>query len=242
MAKQRPAADVFDEFESSAERLAGWVRRHALVLGVGLLAVIGGVWGGQLWLRAGEAREGAASAALAEVRGEYLIAMGGDPGSFEPPELANPEAARQIRSEFAERFRDVAAAHEGTVSGTLARLQALELEEAEPEATLAGLEAALAETPDNPTLRAIVLQRIAQTHEAAGRLAEAASAYESAGSLEEFPLWGFALAEAARCYADAGESERALALYDRIAAELPDFALPDHHRMLRRELQALVGS
>ncbi len=242
MAKQRPAADVFDEFESSAERLADWVRRHALVLGVGLLAVIAGVWGAQLWLRAGEAREGAASAALAEVRGEYLIAMGGDPGSFEPPELANPEAARQIRTEFAERFRGVANAHGGTVSGTLASLQALELGETEPEATLAGLEAALETAPDNPTLRAIVLQRIAQTHEAAGRLAEAAAAYESAGAIAAFPLHVFALAEAARCYADAGEPERALALYDRIEAEAPDFALPDHHRMLRRELLAGVGS
>jgi predicted negative regulator of RcsB-dependent stress response len=244
MAKQRSTADVFDEFESSAERLADWIRRHAIALSVTLVVVIGAVWGVQAWRQHLEDQESAAAAALAEVRGEYLIAMGGQPGSLEPPELANPEAARKIRSEFAERFRQVAADHTGCVSATLATLQALELEAdvAGPEATLAGLETALAAAPDSPTLRASVLQRLAQVLEAQGRFAEAAARYESAGAIVAFPLHAFSLAEAARCYADAGEPQKALALYDRIQAESPGFVFPDNHRMLRRELMAAAGT
>jgi predicted negative regulator of RcsB-dependent stress response len=244
MAKQRAKVDVLDEFESSADRLAEWIRRHAIVLGVALVLVIGGVWGVQAWHQHVAAQEAAATADVARVRSEYMVAMGGEPGSLEAPELANPEAARKIRSEFAERFRQVAAAHAGTVSATLATLQALDLdaEAAGPEATLTGLEAALGEAPDNPTLRAIVLQRMAQVLEAQGRFAEAAARYESAGAIKAFPLHDFALAEAARCYADAGEPDKALALYDRIQAESPDFAFPDNHRMLRRELMAKAAS
>lgn len=244
MAKQRTTADVLDEFEGSAERLADWVRRHALVLGLALVAVIAGVWAAQWWAQAAADRDGTATAALAAARRDYMAAMGGSPGSLEAPELANPDAARQIRSEFAERFREVAAAHPDTVSGTLAALQALELEAeaAGPEATLTGLETIRAAAPDNPTLRAILLQRTAQLHEAEGRFAEAAASYEAAGAIEAFPLRSFALAEAARCYADAGEPAKALALYDRIQAEAPGFAFPDHHRMLRRELMGGAGS
>lgn len=244
MAKHRAQADVFDEFESSAERMADWVRRHALLLAVLLVVVIAGVWATQWWIHRQQDQAGEATAALAEVRRDYMVAMGGDPGSLEPPELANPDAARQIQSEFAERFRQVAAAHPGTVSGTLAALQALDLEAetAGPDATLAGLETILAQAPANPTVRAIVLQRMAQVHEAEGRFAEAAAGYEAAGSIQAFPLREFALAEAARCYADAGEPAKALALYDRIQAEDPDFVFPDNQRMLRRELLAGAGS
>lgn len=242
MAKSRHHAtpDVFDEFESSAERLADWVRRRALWLGACLALLIAGIWGSQAWIQAGERREGEATAALAGVRADYLRAMGADPGSLEPPELANPEAARRIRAEYATRFGEVADEHEGTVSGALARLEAVDLAEAEagPDATLEALERTLEQAPAGGSLRAIVLQRIAQVQEAAGRFAEAAAAYESAGQIGAFPLRNFALADAARCYASAGEPARALALYEDLEAEAPELALPDHHRALRRELQA----
>ncbi len=240
MAK-RPSTlpDVFDDFESSAERLADWVRRHAVGLGIGLVLAIAGVWGVNAWIGLGERRESEASAALAAARADYLLAMGAPQGSLEVPELANPEAARSIRAEYAARFRQVAEDHAGTVSGTLARLEGLELEaeSLDTDARLAALNQALEEVGGREILRAMVRQRIAQVQEEAGRLAEAAASYEAAASIRDYPLRNFAMADAARCFASAGEPQRALALYDQLEAEAPDFQLPEHHRVLRRELR-----
>jgi tetratricopeptide (TPR) repeat protein len=235
---QSGVQDVFDGFESTAEQLADWVRRRALWLGIGLVAAIGGIWGGHAWLQASGHREMEAAAALAGARADYMVAMGADPGSFEAPELANLEAGRRIRAEYAERFREVAGTHAGTVSGTLAALEALDLgaEELETDAALARLEELLAGA--RGSLRAIVLERRAQLQEAAERMPEAAASYEAAAGISAFPLRDFALADAARCYAAAGDADRARALYDRLEAESPEFALPEHHRVLRRELQA----
>ncbi len=90
-------------------------------------------------------------------------------------------------------------------------------------------------------MRAMLHQRIARLHEERGDWTEAAAAHEAAGAVSEFPLRYWALAEAARCYAQAGQAERALALYERVALEAPDLALPDHLRAQFRELRAVAA-
>lgn len=239
MAKKE--ADFLDEFESSAERLADWVGRHAVHLGVGLLVLIAGVWGLQAWRQGSQDREHQASAALAEAERGYLVAMGVAPGSPEVPELANPEAAGRIEAEYRESLANVAQAHEGTVAGTLARLRGLELDASgqEPEESLAALRALHDGLSGRATeLRPLLLQRIAQAQEAAGKLAEAAESYEAIGEAADYPPRDFALADAARCRAQAGQPQRALALYERLEARSPEFRLPDPHRLLLQELRA----
>jgi tetratricopeptide (TPR) repeat protein len=238
MAKQQH--DMLEEFESSAERMADWVRRHMVWVGGGILLLLAVAWGLESWSGASEAAEQEAAAQLAETRAAYRVAMGGDPTSLEVPELANPEAARAIRQEYAARFRELAEANPGTVAATLAQLEALDLESPEPEVAVERLTQVLARTPRSGSLRAVVLERLGLALEAAGRFDEAAARYESAGEISAFPLRSFALADAARCRAQAGQPGRALALYDRIETEFPDVTLPEYHRALRRELQATV--
>lgn len=242
MAK-RHGTDVFDEFESSADRLAEWVRANAVWLGAAVLLAVGGSWAIQSWIQGSQTREEEASMALASARNRFLEAMGAAPGSTEVPELANPAAAERIRAEYREQLDQVAEAHAGTVGGALAKLEAIELMAAEraPEETLSELQALLAELPGRASLRPVALQRVAQTQEALGDFAAAAASYEAVSEIRSYPLRHLALAEAARCYAEAGDRDRALAAYDRLDAEAPELRLPEHQRTQARELRAVRG-
>lgn len=239
-AKSEHSGEFIEEFEGIAERAAGWVRDH-LAVSVGALVVVLGAAGGVGgWMTYQHARAEDASDALERVRADYLKAMGAEPGAIEVPELANPAAAKAIREEYAAKFGEVAEAHPGTVAGVLARLEQGDLSEqgGDLEAsieiwhqTLAGL--------DNPELRAIVHQRIAQAYEEAGSWAEAGEAYEAAGDIERYPLRYYALADAARCFAQAGDDARARTLAARIELEAPTLELPEY---LRARLLELRGS
>ena len=162
---------------------------------------------------------------------------------MEVPELANPVAAAVIQEEYLERFRAVADEHRGTVAGTLALFEAAEILDRleRPEQTLEVWQQALDDLSGHASLRAMLHQRIARLHEERGDWTEAAAAHEAAGGIAEFPLRYWALAEAARCFAQAGQAERALALYEQVAREAPDLALPDHFRSQFRELRAVAA-
>jgi tetratricopeptide (TPR) repeat protein len=240
---QTGAAGTLEEIQSGGDRLAEWIRDHLLIV-VGVLVVVLAIAGGiQFSLSAGEKREMAASTALADVRGEYLDAMGAPAGSLEVPELANPEAGRRIRAEFAVRFAEVADAHAGTVSGALARLESGNLLAESGDLQGAGevWQGLLAEAPRRDNLRGLILQRLAHADEDAGRWREAAERHEEASALPGFPLRHWALADAARCSAAAGENARALELYERLEALAPEIRLPEYQRAQRETLRALAA-
>jgi tetratricopeptide (TPR) repeat protein len=158
----------------------------------------------------------------------------------EVPELANPETAKRIRAEYVEKYRAVAEAHPGTVPAALAWLEVADLLDAQGdrEASFESLQKGLAEQPENPRLAGLVHQRIAQNYEDRGMLAEAAAEHEKAGDLPGFPLRYFALSDAARCYAQAGQRDRARELLERIESEAKDvYQLPPEQRALLRELR-----
>jgi Tfp pilus assembly protein PilF len=90
-------------------------------------------------------------------------------------------------------------------------------------------------------VRGLVAQRLAQRFEAAGRWAEAADRHEAAAKLNDYPLREWALADAARCRAMAGDPAAARALYDRLDREAPDLPLSDEQRAQRLELRAAAG-
>jgi predicted negative regulator of RcsB-dependent stress response len=243
--KKDTAADLMiDEFESAADRLAGWIAAHAALVIAVVVASLAAAGGYSAWDSWRGGRERDASNALDAVNSEYLEAMGAPPGAWELPELANPEAAKRINAEYAERFRSVAEEYRGTVAARLARLKLGDLlvargdTAAAIESWRAGAEAA----PANSGLRAILLERIAPAEEDAGRWVEAARIHEEAGAIAAFPLRYWSLAEAARCYAAAGETGRALALYQRVEAEAPALRLPAGMRLQRRELRAEAAS
>ncbi|MEE9608417.1 MAG: tetratricopeptide repeat protein [Myxococcota bacterium] len=232
--------DALANVESAGERMAAWVAANAraVLIGAGVVLATAAALGGyRSWH---EGREDTASSALERVRGAYLEAMGADPGSLVVPELANPSAARAIRVEYADRFREVAVEQAGTVAGTLAQLEAGDLFEAsgQPERAVEAWREAAATAPRNSALRGVVLQRVATAEEEAGLWAEAGATHEAAAQIRAFPPRYWALLDAARCFAQAGEVERARELFARVDAEAPDLRVPDHLRALARELRA----
>jgi predicted negative regulator of RcsB-dependent stress response len=235
----RQATETLQEIESVFDRLARWAAENPqqvlAILGA-ILAVAAAV---SIAKWHGERRETRASAAVARVQGAYLDAMGATPGSFELMELANPEAAKRVRLEYIERFGEVADQHGGTAAGVSARLQVASLQEqiGESEAALASLESAAREAAGGSALRGLALVRLGRALEARTRWEEAAQAYEKAGGIEAMPTRIQALGDAARCFAEAGDAARAVAIFERIENEAPDAALPAHVRARLRELQ-----
>ena len=234
------AAATLDEIQSLGDKLAEWVGRNPLpVLGTAVaVLVVAAAWG--LIASQLEAKRVDASAALAEVQAEYRLAMGADPSALEVVEPANPETARRVRSEFVERFQEVAQDYAGTASGALARLEAgglqQELEQTDEAVQTWHLDAD--ELAAQDPIRALLLMRIAASQEAEMRWIEAAETYQEAAAIERYPLRYGALADSARCFAEAGERDRALESFDRIESEAPQQRVPEHIGAMMRELRA----
>jgi tetratricopeptide (TPR) repeat protein len=244
VARRQQGEGVIEEFESGAERLAEWIGRHLVpvVGGLVLVLVLAAAWGGwRSWTRS---QEEDASNALHRTRTAYLKALGAGPTALEDPELANPKAAEAIREEYLAKFRAVADEHRGTVAGTLALFEMADLLEklGRPEEMADAWQAALDGAAPNPILRGLLLQRVAAVEESRGDFAAAAAAHERAAEIEAFPLRHWALLEAARCQAAAGDPARALALFDRVSTEAPDLPVPAHLRVQFRELRAVHGA
>jgi tetratricopeptide (TPR) repeat protein len=239
--KHQPTAiETLDEIQSAADRLGTWVQQNLRWVVAGVVAVLV-VAGAVSYLANARSRsERAASIALAETRNAYLSAMGAGPGALEVPKLANEQAAREIRADFEQRFTQVADAHPGTVSGALARMEVAQLasEAGETERALAIFEQILADDPPSQALRGLVLQSAAQALEQVDRWREAADRHEQAAAIEAYPLRHWALADAARCLAAAGDPDAARSLYQRLDSEAPELRLPDHLRAQKRELEA----
>jgi tetratricopeptide (TPR) repeat protein len=231
--------DTLEQLESLGDRLAQAVAaKPLLVLGVmGAILLLAAATGG---LRAWHAaQEDAASTELARIHAEYLRAMGGEPGDLAPPEPANPETARSVRSDFVQRFVNLARERAGTPTAALARLEASEIYRAlgAPDQAVETLEAAGADLPQASSVRAVVLTRLAGFLEERSDFAAAARSYEVAATIEGYPLRHAALADAARCWAEAGDSAAAVAAYDRLRAQAPDFSLAPHVEARLKELR-----
>ena len=149
--------------------------------------------------------------------------MGADPGGGPIPEPANAELAERTRNDFAARFEAVGREHAGTASGAIAMLEAggLRVQLGELEAATASFESAR-ESAGDSAIGALAAVRLAGLSESRGDMATAAEAYAAASQVEQYPLQAEALAEAARCWAAAKQTDRALAAYQRLESEFPD--------------------
>jgi hypothetical protein len=232
-----PATETLHEIESIFDRTAAWATQNpALVLGLiaAILVTAAAVGGYRAW-RAD--READAAAEAAAIEAEYLRAMGAGPGQIDVPEPANAEAAAETRREYATRLTEAAERLAGTRAAVTARLRAgqLRAEIGEPEAALAQWRAAAEAAPDGSALEAVARTRIGAGLEAAGDAAGAAEAYAAAGRAGDFPGRVLALGDAARCFADAGQPDRALEIF-RGLTEDEVAQLPVHVSARLREL------
>jgi len=83
-----------------------------------------------------------------------------------------------------------------------------------------------------------VLERIAAAQEQMGDFAAAASSHAEAAEIQSYPLRYTALVNSARCLAEAGDVEGAIAAYDRVERESPDLNISPHTQARLRELRA----
>ncbi len=222
---------------------AEWVYANALAIGAGVAAILIGTAGYAIYAHQRERGAQDTSEAVAAVRRSFLAAMGAEPGALVVPELANPEASKKIKLEYAQRFREVAESHAGTPGAALAWFEAGELlaEAGDPSDSLAAWQAGV-DAARGSVLAAALLMKQGQAQEQSGQLAEAAAAYQAAAEVPDFPLRAFALAEAARCLDQVEQPERALDLLEAAEAEPSSAALPEHLRTRLRELRALRAS
>jgi hypothetical protein len=238
-AKSEGAAQAIAEIEGIAERGAAWVGENLVLVGVLVAALLASAAGVGVYFSNRTAAAEAGSDALDNVHAAYLKAMGANAGAIDVPELANPTAAAAIREEFLTKFGEVADEYPGTVAGVLARLEQGNLSEAggELEDSVTIWREMLTGLSGNPKLEAIVHQRIGQAYEDADQWLEAAESHEAASAIETNPLRYFAMADAARCYSQAGETERAKVLAERLHLEAPTLELPGQLSASLRELR-----
>jgi tetratricopeptide (TPR) repeat protein len=236
-----PPAELVQEIDSVFERGANWVGDHPQIVLIalgGLLAVAAAIGGVH------SLRERSAHAAEAEVSAAYdgyLAAMGAQPGARVVPEPANPEVGRQAREEFAAKLLAAAQNHDGSAAAVVGRLQAAELldKSGDVDGAFAARELAAKSAPSTGA-GALAWTRYGVALESKGKLAEAAEAFVRAGEIDS-PGRALALADAARCFAQQGENERALALFARAEKAGAD-EIPEHVRQRLIALRGATGS
>ncbi len=236
--KPNPTAETLRGLEESGDRVAEWASENAaLILGViaAALAIAAGVG---IYVQAGVNSRDSAADALAIATSQYRQAMGADPIAGPIPEPANPEFGEKTRSEYIDRFAHVANEHAGTTSGALAWLEAGHL-----QTELGRLEAAAEsfgharDDARGTSIAALGSIRLAHLAEERGDARSAAESYEAAAAVETYPLRAGALADAARCWAEAGAPDRALAAFQRLETEHPDEVIPPQIASLIGELR-----
>jgi tetratricopeptide (TPR) repeat protein len=241
--KEEPA-DTLEELASLGERLVQWVGANptpVLAMAVLILVIAAGIGGYRAFAGSRSER---ASAQLAALHDELVQAMGGKPTDTEIPEPANPETARTVRTDFAERYATLANQWSGTPAGALAMLEAGRLYEqlGNQDRALEVWLAAAQKLPSDSAALGILRTRIAGIQEAKGDLEGAAKSYEAAASVTGFPLVASALADAARCWAETGKSEPALAAYRRLKTEFPEYQVPPYVESQVQELELRSGA
>ncbi|MDP6981438.1 MAG: tetratricopeptide repeat protein [Myxococcota bacterium] len=239
--QQESAAEALDEIEHRGDELYEWIIANPtpILAGGAVVLVLAAVWG---FASSGmDSSRSSASAAIAQAKNEYRVAMGGRyGGSLDVPEPANPQAARETREEYVTRFQALADDYAGSEMGSYALVQVgnLQAELDDVDAALSSLQEALEPYGDNHAMRGILLERIALLHESKGDLDAASQAHVEASAITRYPLRYFALVNAARTQAEAGKTDEAIATFDRISAEAPDLQIPEHTQSMLLELKA----
>ncbi len=222
--ERNPTAETLREIEASGDRFANWASQHALLI----LAVVVGILviaaGGGLWMQHRSSQRDAAADALAMANSDYRLAMGADPSGGAIAEPANPDLALRTRTEYLARFERLGQEYGGTAAGSLAWLQAgnLAADLGRIEEAVGHFAAARASAAKHPEIASLAWMRMADMAESRGDWIAAAEAFEAAAAAPTFPLQATALSEAARCWAAAGEPEKALATFQRLESEFPD--------------------
>ena len=228
---------LVQELDSVFERSAHWIgeRPQLALAAIAAILLAAALAGGLHSWR--ENRAHAAEAAVAGVWDAYLAAMGASVGAREVPEPANPEIGRSARAEYAAKLLAAAEAHDSSAAAALGRLQAAELldQNGDTAGAFAARELAAKAAPRTSGAAAVAISRYAVALEAKGDVAGAAAQFAAAAEIDS-PGRVLALADAARCYAQLGKREQALALFEE-AEEIAPEQIPVHIKQRLGELR-----
>lgn len=229
MARKDPnlASETLEEIDSFFDRAAQKVADNpwpfvaglGTVLAVALIISVADTF-------AADNRE-AASETVGRVQTAYLEAMGAPLLSPRFSEPANPESARATREDYAAQLIAAAAEHPGSSAAAAGRIEAAGLlaDLGDHERARSQLREAAEEAPADSALRGSALFLLAAFLEATD-MSEASRRYEAVGRIADFPGAPIALAHAARTAVEAGEDDRALALFDEFEATPEEERLP----------------
>ncbi len=236
--KSNPTGEALREIEETGDRVADWAAQNAALILGAIAAVLVIAAGAGLYVQHGSDARDEAANALAVATSQYRAAMGADPNGGTIAEPANRELAERTRTKFVERFASVAREHEGTAAGAVAWLEAgnLQAELGLPDAAVTSFLAAR-DAAGDLALSALASTRLAALAEDQGDPAAAAEAYEAAANVAAYPLRAESLAEAARCWVEAGQDDRALSAYQRVEVEYPDDLIAPQINSLIAELR-----
>ena len=233
------AAQTLDEIEKESDRIAEWIDQNQMLLLsiMGGILVVAAIVGFALSGR--DSSRDAAAADFAQLQTDYRSAMGAAPGAFEIAEPANPATALQVRNDFEAKFGELADAEAGTTVGALAAIEQARIQDAlgTRDTALATLDKALDAQSRGAEVRSYLEATRASLLEDEARWADAAGAWEAAAA-GGGPLEAEWLASAARCWADAGDRDKALAAWSRLEALDSPANIPPYVRARMEELEA----
>ena len=98
------AEEALHQIEEGFDKVASWAFANRVALGIGAALILVVAAGADFYRDHRVATGNEAAGALANVRDEFLAAMGAEPGALVFSEPANPDVAREARERFAQEI------------------------------------------------------------------------------------------------------------------------------------------
>ncbi len=232
--------EALEEIEGWGDKLVEWVSTNPVIVMsvIGGVLLVAGVIGGSIHY--GKSKEVRASAALANLERQYEEEAGLGADLTGTSLLVNPDAGRQLRESYAAQFVESAKEHKGTTAAVMALFEAglLDVENGNLESAVQRWEMALEQSSGNSELQALILARTAVVYEDLGRWKDAGKAYEEVAAKSGTHDPNRLQADAARCYAEAGDDEAAGSLVQEIEGRGGFEELPPHLKVVLEKYRA----
>jgi hypothetical protein len=230
--------EALKQIETQGDQLARWVGENSqqVLIAIGLvLFVAASVSYAKV---RNERTEKAAFAAVGAVDYEFKKESSLVSELGESAQLANPETLLALRDTYSQKFTEAAEAHPGTTAAAMSLFQAgvLTSQGGDEVAAVEKWEESLDAASGNSALEGLIRTRLASSYESLDRWSDAAEAYESLATEDSIYGEKRALADAARCYSKAGDTESAKRLIDGLREGGDIDGLPPY---LRAKIEAL---
>ena len=230
--------EALQQIETHGDQLAQWVGENSqqVLIAIGLILLVAASIS-YAKIRH-EHRENAAFAAVGAVDYGFKKETNSINDLGESAQLANPETLKELRDTYSQKFTDAADEHSGTTAAALSLLQAgiLVSQSGDEEGAVQKWEEALKEASGNSGMEDLIRMRLASSYEGLDRWVDAAKAYESLATKDSIYGQKRAMADAARCYLNAGDNEAATKLIDGLREEGDLEGLPPY---LKAKIAAL---